>query len=190
MDNSNVNQLIENAQKSFLHKKVSIISQNCIGGVFYHDMNEKFLSPTINLYFDAYDFLKFVKNISYYLSLDIKIIQTESIIIGKLDDIKIYFLHYHDVNEAINKWNNRKERVITDKLFIICTDRDGFDNECFEIFKSLPYHKALLTCNSKWKDYPFCIYLDKYKNEEFVPDTIPLREFYNNGRLVDLINEV
>ena len=79
MDNSNVNQLIENAQKSFLHKKISIISQNCIGGVFYHDMNEKFLSPTINLYFDAYDFLKFVKNISYYLSLDIKIIQTEPI---------------------------------------------------------------------------------------------------------------
>ena len=190
MNYLNVNELISNAKKSFSHNNISIISQNCIGGVFYHDMNEKFLSPTINLYFKAYDFLKFVKNISYYIMLDIEVVQTEPIIIGKLDDVKIYFLHYHNVDEVINKWNSRRKRVLMDKLFIICTDRDGFDNKCFEIFKRLPYHKALITRNYKWKDYPFCIYLDKHKDEECVPDTIPLREFYNNNKLVNLINEV
>ena len=40
----------------------TIISSNCIGGVIYSDLHRKFLSPTINLFFSAKDFLKFVFN--------------------------------------------------------------------------------------------------------------------------------
>ena len=35
----------------------TIISQNCIGGVFYHDMGLPFQSPTINLVFKAPDLI-------------------------------------------------------------------------------------------------------------------------------------
>ena len=35
----------------------TIISSNCIGGVIYSDLHRKFLSPTINLFFSAKDFL-------------------------------------------------------------------------------------------------------------------------------------
>ena len=32
-------------------RPVSIISNNCLGGMFYHDLNFQFKSPTINLFF-------------------------------------------------------------------------------------------------------------------------------------------
>ena len=36
------------AKKEYIAENVTFISQNCIGGVIYHDMGQKFLSPTIN----------------------------------------------------------------------------------------------------------------------------------------------
>ena len=47
---------------------VTLLSQNCVGGVIYHDVNQKFLSPTVNLYILPKDFIKFVNNLDYYLS--------------------------------------------------------------------------------------------------------------------------
>ena len=49
-------------RRKFNGNQVSIISQNCIGGVFYHDMKCEFLSPTINLFIRQPDFIKFLNN--------------------------------------------------------------------------------------------------------------------------------
>lgn len=184
-----IEKIININKLNFKQKNISFISQNCIGGVIYHDMEQKFLSPTINLYFSAKDFIKFVTKIEYYLKIDLKIID-ENPITGLLDDIKIYFLHYNSKDEAITKWNERKLRINKEKIFVICTDRDGFNDKCFEEFKNIKYNKALITCNKKWKDYDFTIYLEQYRELECVPDTIPKREFYNNTELIKLINEV
>ena len=185
----NREEIIEKNRNLYNQEQISFIAQNCIGGVIYHDMNQKFLSPTINLYFSASDFIKFVNNLEYYLSLDINITNNDPIT-GELDDIKLYFLHYNSEEEAIQKWEERKKRIIKDKIFVICTDRDGFDDECMEKFKNIKLPKALITCNEKWRNYPFVIYLEQYKNLTQVPDTIPTREFYNGTQLIKLINEV
>ena len=60
--------VIKAAKKMVLSEKFTLISQNCIGGVFYHDMGLPFQSPTINLYFKAADFIKFVLNLEDYLA--------------------------------------------------------------------------------------------------------------------------
>ncbi len=185
----NREEIIEKNRNLYNQEQISFIAQNCIGGVIYHDMNKKFLSPTINLYFSASDFIKFVNNLEYYLSLDINITNNDPIT-AELDDIKLYFLHYNSEEEAIQKWEERKKRIIKDKIFVICTDRDGFDDECMEKFKNIKLPKALITCNEKWRNYPFVIYLEQYKNLTQVPDTIPTREFYNGTQLIKLINEV
>lgn len=180
---------IENARKVFVKKQISLISQQCIGGVIYHDMEMKFLSPTINLYLDAKDFIKMVENLQYYMSLPIKVENQDGKIVGFLEDLKIIFLHYDEVETAKEKWEERKQRILWDKLFIICTDRDGFDDECFERFKNLKYPKVLVTRNEKWKDEDFCVYLEKYKNEDFIPDTIPTREFYEQNQIIKILNQ-
>ena len=46
---------------------------------------------------------------------------------------------------------------------------DDTVEECFERFKKIKYPKALITRNSKWKNEEFCVYLDKYSNEEYIP---------------------
>ena len=61
----NAIQIIERVKKIYDVENISFISQNCIGGIIYHDMEQKFLTPTINLYLMANDFVKFVENLEY-----------------------------------------------------------------------------------------------------------------------------
>lgn len=179
---------IEIAKKEFIKKEMTLISQQCIGGVIYHDMEMEFLSPTINLYLEPRDFLEMIENLKVYMDIPIKITKENGLIIGYLNDLRIIFLHYKKEEEAKEKWEERKKRIKWDKLFIICTDRDGFDDECFERFKRLKYPKALITRNEKWKDEEFCVYLEKYKNDDFIPDTIPTRDFYEGNKIIKLLN--
>jgi len=37
---------------------VTLLSQNCIGGVMYHDCGSQFLSPMVNLFMLPMDFMK------------------------------------------------------------------------------------------------------------------------------------
>lgn len=52
-------------------KRPTIIASNCNGGIIYHDLGMKFYSPTINLFFYPKDYIKFISNLKYYLSLSI-----------------------------------------------------------------------------------------------------------------------
>lgn len=67
-------------------KNISILSQNCMGDILYHDIGARFLSPTINLYFSANDFVKFVLNLPYYLNQELIVKEGENYPIGHLDD--------------------------------------------------------------------------------------------------------
>ena len=116
---------LENREK-LKNSNFSVISSNCNGAFILHDLGQRFNSPTVNLFLYPKDFIKFVKNLKYYLSLDLKFIKEEGIEypIGLLDDIKIYFMHYKSNEEAENKWNSRKERINYDNIFIMMTARD------------------------------------------------------------------
>ena len=74
---------------------VTVFSQNCIGGVMYHDCHSRFLSPTVNLFFSASDFLKFVEKYEYYFSQPLKFCRAEGYPVGEFPDgLRIYFMHY------------------------------------------------------------------------------------------------
>ena len=83
--------MIKKVQGKVYLSDISLISMNCIGGTFYHDMNCKFLTPTVNLFFTASDFIKFVNDLDYYLSFTPVVEMGEKYPIGTLDDIR-YFL--------------------------------------------------------------------------------------------------
>lgn len=166
----------------------SIISSNCIGGIIYSDLHRRFLSPTINLFFSAHDFLKFVFNLDYYISIEPTFTIIDEVITGYLDDLTLYFLHYNSIEHAKDKWNERKKRLIKDKYFVICTDRDGFDEECYSLFKQIKYPKLLVTCNKNWKDDPDVLYLEQYAHLKQIENPIPQREMYKDNIIANIIN--
>lgn len=166
----------------------SIISQNCIGGVFYHDMKIQFMSPTINLFFTCADFVKFVSNLDYYLQQNLIITWGEEYPIGYLDDIIVYFQHYACCEDAKLKWEERKKRINKGKIIILCTDMEGFSDEVYEKWKEIPYPKILFSAVER-EDLDI-VYYPEYSKLEKVQDLIPERKFYRNNRLINLVNKL
>lgn len=158
---------------------ITLLSQNCLGGVMYHDCGAKFLTPTVNLYMLPNDFMRFVNQYDKYILETPKIIDNVGYPVGEIsNDVKINFMHYNTPDEAVEKWEQRKQRINSDKVFVICVERDGFDSNTFKSFKSLPYPKVLFTRNVEWKDDDECIFIKKYMNELQIPDLIPYRIMY------------
>lgn len=169
---------------------ITIFSQNCIGGVFYHDLNSKFLSPTINTFMLPKDFLKFVNNYEHYLSIA-PTMEMKDYPVGTIDDIKVYFMHYTSCKDALQKWETRKTRINKNKIFVVCCDRDGFSDNDYANFKNLKYPKILYTNRNKWGNKADCLYMEKYKDEKAVPSTIiDNREMYDDFRIIKMINQL
>ena len=151
-----------------IDSNISIISCNCIGGLIYHDYHKKFLSPTINLYIESPDFIKFVLNLRYYLSLNLEEVKGYKYPVGRLNDVYIHFLHYKSFYDAAIKWNQRKTRINYNNIFVIMTDRDNFNENLIDSFKNITYKKVLFS--HKQYDIDECVYLKKYKKKEMVDD--------------------
>lgn len=164
----NRNRLNENAMTA------SIISMNCIGGIISHDLGMRFLSPTVNLYMKAEDFIRFCENLEYYLSVDKMVECTDKSIIGNrnypiayLDDIILYLVHYNTVAEAQEKWSERKKRINMDNIVVINTDREGLTDSIKDRFELLPYRKVLFT-NKPDNHHKSCFYIKGYEREKCV----------------------
>lgn len=168
---------------------VSIISQNCIGGVLYHDLGMQFLSPTINLFIKEPDFVRFVLNLEHYLGCSLQMHWGEEYPIGTLDDITIYFMHYHTCEEAKLAWERRAKRVIPDRVLVLATDRNGFDDAVYEQWKQIPYPKVLFTANPCYARDGESVLFQHYQEQGFVSDLIPDRAFYEDGTLIQTINQ-
>lgn len=134
--------------KRLNNNNFTLFSCNCTGGVLYHELGMKFLSPTINMYMDCEDFIKFCENTKYYLSLNLEEYYGDierDYPLATLGDITIYLVHYKTFEEASEKWNERKKRINWDNIYVIGTDRDGFNDELSQRFDELPYKKVLFT---------------------------------------------
>lgn len=125
----------------------TIISNNCVAGVIYHDLGLRFDSPTINLFFGAEDFVRFAENLKDYLSLELREIKTDRPYpVGMLGDVTVNFMHYKSFAAAKAKWKERSARVNYDNLFFIMSEKEGCTASVAERFDSLSYkNKVLLT---------------------------------------------
>lgn len=125
----------------------TIISNNCVAGVIYHDLGLRFNSPTINLYFKADDFLRFAEDLERYLSLEVeKVDSSLPYPVGRIGDVQLFFMHYKSFDEAKAKWEERSQRVDFNNLFFIMTEKEGCTLSIAEEYDRLPYkHKVLFT---------------------------------------------
>lgn len=64
-------------RKKLTNCEFTIISNNCWGGVVYEAYNLKKQSPTVGMFFMADDYIKFCKDIKYYLGQEMEFIKPE-----------------------------------------------------------------------------------------------------------------
>ncbi len=126
----------------------TIISSNCNGEFWYYDMKLPFLSPTINLSFDMNDYVKMLENLKWYMDQPITPVEDDRFDYpcGMLGDLEIRFNHYKTFEEAVAKWEQRKQRIDWDNLYILGIDGDNCTYESLLRFDALPYeHKVIFT---------------------------------------------
>ena len=99
-------------------------------------------------------------------------------------------MHYECCTEAEASWYRRRQRVDLNKILVLSTDMEGFDDEAFEQWNKIEYPKILFTAHDKYKRGKESVFYPKYKKFNHVLDLIPAREFYKNDVLIDLVNKI
>ena len=187
-------------RKKLNNSNFTIISNNCLGGVLSHELGQRFNSPTINLYFDSKDFLKFIKNMEYYLNYEWKDISSDKDTYprAKIDDITLNLVHYKSFEEAQLQWNKRKARINYDNIFIIACQRDGWTKQQIEEFDKLHYKNKVIFTTEEMQNYEsayhipntdcgneiinIMVYKDKFSGKRWFDD-FDFVSFFNNGLL-------
>ena len=158
-------------------------SSNCLGGRFYKLEKRLYTSPTVGMYMKPNDFLQLTSQLKTLSKIDIGNLllelSSEGHPVGSLLNSTIYFQHYSDFESAKLSFVRRLKRIQLDNLFVVMTDRDGFEAEHFSIFQNLPFaRKVLFTSNVSYKGQDNCIYIPGFK--ESVPDLYT--EYWRLGR--------
>lgn len=166
--------------KKITNKDFTIISNNCWGGMIYESYNLPKNSPTVGLFFYADDYIKFLKDLKKYISKPLTFIKPEfskwkkfslndnrfgSYPIGKIDDIEIFFLHYHSETEAKEKWERRCKRINWNNLIVKFNDQNLCNQKNVNDFFELPFENKLFFTVKNWnindKYYKFNQLLNK-----------------------------
>jgi uncharacterized protein (DUF1919 family) len=176
----------------------TIISNNCWGGFIYQSYGLSYQSPTIGLYFIADDYIKFLSDLKYYTSQKLEFIKPENSkrydvmknvggygthVVGKIDDIEIYFLHYHSEEEAYEKWTRRCKRINWNKLLVKMNDQNFCTEKNIKAFDKLEFDNKIFFSSKKH---------DKIKSEIFLSESEGQKEVnafqepYGKSKYIDL----
>ena len=153
----------------------TIFSPNCWGGITYNTLGLPFNSPFINMFLDHEDYIKFLKNPEYYMNKKLAFIEmrhNEDIDIMypviELGDITLFFNHYASYEEAVVKWNKRKERIDWNNIFAMSYDEDM---KYIDEFSTLPYKKKVFFGGAENEDIkcliPMACSSEERDNEPF-----------------------
>lgn len=182
------------AQKNLKNNNFTLISNNCMAGMIYHDLSLQFTSPAINLWIgeSPADYIKFLKNLDYYLNSELNFIHDG---INKyprayLGDVKIGFVHYKTEEQARESWNKRKKRIIRDRIWVIACYANGVSKEDYDEIKSLGFKNAVVIAD-EGGDVRCCdVKLKKTERERewYTPDKYGVRVFEKYFDYVEFLN--
>lgn len=148
------------------NRQPTIIASNCIGTFIYYDMKLRFNSPTINLSFDMNDYVRFLEDLPWYLEQEIVPCEDERFDYpcGMVGNVEIRFNHYKSFKEAADKWNERKQRIDWDNLFIIGIDGDDCTYESLRRFNDLPYPNKVVFTHKPYPEFSSAYYLPGFED--------------------------
>lgn len=186
---------IKNKQ-GLLKDDFSIISNNCWGGMTSEAYGLRKNSPTVGCYFYAEDYLKFIKRLDYYTSMELKFIDVESsnhkewiyedgsenVPIGRLDDVDIIFLHYANKEDAKAKWARRCKRINWNNLIFKFSKQNHATLEDLKSFDKMDLWggKKIMFVNTPIPELKSALYYPGYENEPYVRnDTFWGHRYFN-----------
>ena len=201
---------IEEFQKQNKNKDFTLIARDCIGGILYHQLGLKFLSPTINLFFTPEDFNYFCLYLKDYIdgnlvkSIDDDIEYPVGLLAPKKGCkvnkiLKVHFMHYESFDEAKAKWNERKSRINWDNIYVCSSfsyskEIAAFTPKLVSMWNRIKYKKVILVD----KKYGFDDEIIIAKPEEcleyawllFSPDkNNEWRRTFNDFNFIKFLNE-
>lgn len=151
------------------NEKFSVICNNCIGAMVVHDFLQPHLSPTVNLYFQADDYIRFLSDLKENLQVEVREEESEyPYPIGSVNGCKIMFQHYKDFQTAKDTWKRRANRVKWDNLLLIFVEREGCTYEHLQIFDSLPFPNKVALVHKNYSDIKSAIVVSGYESEKEV----------------------
>lgn len=127
--------------------QLSIFSINCFGGFISNILGLQFRSPFVNLFMHQEEFVRLLRHPKIYLEEKLIFQQTAwehalkwEYPVYTLGNVSLYMNHYPNFDEAVRKWNDRKQRINWYNLIAIMdTDKP----EILEKFDVLPYGKKV-----------------------------------------------
>ena len=180
----------------------SIIASNCVGALPYRFLDMPYTSPTINLFFFAPCYLKFVNSLEYYLSLPIKFkaksdyrqgeltrANHDHYPVGQLDDIEIHFMHYANESVAGKTWDRRKQRINFDNLILAFTDKDLCTPEHLQEFDELPFDKKFVLTAKSWPNIQSHIQVPHFSGMSEIGDCYTRYDFLTHLNFRDLVDD-
>ena len=160
---------IESKRRKLKNNTPSILCDNCNAGVILHDLNLKFNTPTINLYFEPSDYLKLLSDPYKYLnSIPVEICSDKPFPVGVIENITAFFMHFETFESAKEKWVERSKRINIENCFVMMTDKNSCTYDNIKEFDSLPYaHKVIFTHKS-YPEFKSACYIKGFENDSEV----------------------
>ena len=188
------------------NKDFTLIARDCVGGVLYHQLKLKFLSPTINLFFEPEDFNLFCLHLKDYLDLEVAELKNsgQPYPVGLLSPknkppIKIHFMHYDNFKEAKEKWNERKKRINWDNIFVLSTmcypkETAVINSGLISDWNKIKYPKVMLVDQKYGFDDEFVINkpegCEEYAWLLYAPDkNNPEKRVFNEFDFINFLNQ-
>lgn len=134
-----------------IENPVTILSDDCWGGLIYYRLGLKLTTPFINILIYPDSYARFIQDPIYYLSQPL-VMEREGDFrnnlppigsLGSKGEVLLNFVHTPTFEEAAVLWNKRKERINYNNLFVkMGFNVDEKSKEYLEIFAHVPYSKV------------------------------------------------
>ena len=166
---------LRSLRKKIKNKDFSIITNTCVGGYIYKDLQLPFLTPTVALSITPGSFIRMCLDLKRYMGEELVRVETDRPYpVGRLADINIYFVHYNSFEEARAAWNRRRERINYDNIFIIMKESGAIAPQKKKDFQRIPYPKVMFVSHPT--DEPNEFYISGFERRGFLDDIIQFQD--------------
>ena len=158
-------------RRQLRNRNVTIISENCWGGILCQYLGIGYNSPFVGLLVPAPDYIKVLRSLREYVEGDFRFIpRSESRYEKELryfkqdfpiaeltpkgggESVEIHFLHYKSPEEAVEKWRRRAKRINYQNIIVKLAERNECTPKEIAEFEELDYpSKVCFTA----KEYPY-----------------------------------